>query len=33
LNLRIDDGAWLVPAGTRLEETEFGGAVGVVLIP
>ena len=33
LNLRIDNGAWLVPAGTRLEETEFGGAVGVVLIP
>ena len=33
LNLRIDDGTWLVPAGTRLEETEFGGAVGVVLIP
>ena len=33
LNLRIDDGAWLVPAGTRLEQTEFGGAVGVVLVP
>ena len=33
LNLRIDNGTWLVPAGTRLEETEFGGAVGVVLIP
>ncbi len=33
LNLRIDNGTWLVPAGTRLEETEFGGAVGVVLVP
>ncbi len=33
LNLRMDNGTWLVPAGTRLEETEFGGAVGVVLVP
>jgi hypothetical protein len=33
LNVRIDGGPWLVPAGTRLEHTEFGGAVGVVVIP
>ena len=33
LNIRIDGGPWLVPQGTRLEETEFGGAVGIVVIP
>ena len=33
LNIRINGGPWLVPAGTRLEETEFGGAVGVIVIP
>ena len=33
LNIRIDGGPWLVPLGTRLEETEFGGAVGVVVVP
>lgn len=33
LNLRIDGGRWLVPAGTRREESEFGGGVGVVVVP
>ncbi len=33
LNIRVDGGPWLVPRGTRLEETEFGGAVGVVVVP
>lgn len=32
LNIRIDGGAWLVPAGARPEEGEFGGVVGVVVI-
>ncbi len=33
VNIRVDGGRWLVPAGTRLEQTEFGDAVGVVVIP
>jgi hypothetical protein len=32
LNVRIDGGAWLVPAGARPEESEFGGTVGVVVV-
>ena len=31
VNVRIDGGPWIVPAGTRLERTEFG-AVGVVVV-
>ena len=33
VNVRVDDSPWLVPRGTRLEETEFGGAAGVVVVP
>lgn len=33
LNVRIDGGEWLVPLGTRIESTEFGGAVGIVVVP
>ncbi len=33
VNVRIDGGRWLVPAGTRVEENEFGGVVGVVVVP
>lgn len=33
VNVRVDGGPWLVAAGTRLERTEFGGAVGVVVVP
>jgi hypothetical protein len=32
LNVRIDGGPWLVPAGVRPEEGEFGGVVGVVVV-
>lgn len=32
LNVRVNGGPWLVPQGTRLEETEYGGAVGVVVV-
>jgi hypothetical protein len=32
LNIRIAGGAWLVPAGARPEESEFGGTVGVVVV-
>jgi hypothetical protein len=33
LNIRSDGGPWRVPLGTRLEQSEFGGAVGVVVVP
>lgn len=33
VNVRVDGGPWLVPAGTRIERSEFGGAVGVVMVP
>ncbi|MEO8451154.1 MAG: glycogen-binding domain-containing protein [Gemmatimonadota bacterium] len=33
LNVRVDGGRWVAPAGTRLERTEFGGPVGVVVVP
>jgi hypothetical protein len=32
LNIRIDGGPWLVPAGARAETGEFGDAVGVVVV-
>jgi hypothetical protein len=32
LNIRMDGGEWLVPAGARTEAGEFGGVVGVVVI-
>lgn len=32
LNIRIDGGRWLVPAGARPEQDEFGGVVGVVVV-
>ena len=32
LNVRVDGGRWSVPLGTRLEEDEFGGAAGVIVI-
>jgi cytochrome c5 len=32
LNIRIDEGEWLVPAGARPEQGDFGGMVGVVVI-
>ena len=32
LNIRINGGPWLVPAGARPEEDEFGGVVGIVVV-
>jgi hypothetical protein len=32
LNIRINGGAWLVPAGARPEQGEFGDVVGVIVI-
>jgi 1,4-alpha-glucan branching enzyme len=33
LNVRIDGGDWVVPAGARPEPGEFGGEVGVIVVP
>jgi hypothetical protein len=33
VNVRVDGSRWLVPAGTRLERTEFGDAVGIIVVP
>ncbi len=32
VNIRLNDGAWLVPKGLRSEEDEFGGAVGILVV-
>jgi hypothetical protein len=32
LNVRLDGGEWVVPAGARPEPGEFGGAVGVIVL-
>lgn len=32
LNIRVDAGEWIVPAGARPEAGEFGGVVGVVVV-
>jgi hypothetical protein len=33
MNLRLDGGPWIVPAGLRLERNEFGGAAGLLVVP
>ncbi len=33
LNVRVDGGDWIVPRGMRAEQDEFGGTVGVLVIP
>jgi hypothetical protein len=33
LNVRVDGGAWLVPPGLNVMTDEFGGSVGLVIIP
>ncbi len=33
MNLRLDGGPWIVPKGLRLEQNEFGGAVGLLVVP
>ena len=32
VNLRLDGGPWIVPAGARPERSDFGGVVGVVVV-
>ena len=33
VNVRIDGGRWIAPAGTTRAEDEFGGEVGIVAVP
>jgi hypothetical protein len=33
VNIRLNGAAWAVPGGLRVERTEFGGAVGVMVVP
>jgi hypothetical protein len=33
LNVRVDGGRWLAPAGTMHAADEFGGQVGTVAVP
>lgn len=33
VNLRIDGGAWAAPGGGRVEQTEFGGSVALLVVP
>ncbi len=33
VNIRLNGGPWSAPRGARLERTEFGGAVGIVVVP
>ncbi len=32
VNVRVDGGPWLVPLGTRTQQDDFGGAVGILVI-
>jgi hypothetical protein len=32
LNVRIDGGEWMVPAGARIEQDEFGSVVGLIVV-
>ncbi|MGH7449356.1 MAG: hypothetical protein ACRELT_17415, partial [Longimicrobiales bacterium] len=32
VNIRLDGGPWIVPAGARSEPSDFGGVVGVVVV-
>jgi len=32
VNLRVNGGAWMVPLGLRVQEDEFGGAVGILVV-
>jgi hypothetical protein len=32
LNVRLDDGLWRVPDGVRVEQDDYGGTVGIVLV-
>ncbi|UCG88666.1 MAG: glycogen-binding domain-containing protein [Gemmatimonadota bacterium] len=33
VNVRLDGGRWVVPRGLRIEDDEFGGRVGILVIP
>jgi hypothetical protein len=33
VNIRVDGGPWVAPGGTRVERTEFGGSVGILVVP
>jgi hypothetical protein len=33
VNVRFDGGPWVVPGGARVERTEFGGSVGILVVP
>ncbi|HEU5218971.1 MAG TPA: hypothetical protein VFU23_09940 [Gemmatimonadales bacterium] len=33
VNLRVNGGPWTAPGGTRIEQTEFGGSVGILVVP
>jgi len=33
VNIRLDGGPWVTPGGTRVERTEFGGSVGILVVP
>jgi hypothetical protein len=33
VNIRLDGGPWVAPGGTRVEPTEFGGSVGILVVP
>jgi len=33
INVRLDGGQWLVPLGARVMEDEFGGKVGLIVVP
>jgi hypothetical protein len=33
INLRINGGSWSVPRGTRVEQNEYGGTVGILVVP
>jgi len=33
VNLRVNGGPWVAPVGVRTEEDEFGGRVGVLVVP
>jgi hypothetical protein len=33
VNLRLNGGAWSVPAGLRVDRTDFGEAVGILVVP
>jgi hypothetical protein len=33
VNIRLDGDPWAVPGGARVEHTEFGGSVGILVVP